>query len=605
MGANLFPDKQTASFRVWAPDASQVTLRLWPDQAANHQDLPLSQDVANATYFSADISGVTPGTQYRFLLTNNHVGPDNPGGVFERLDPYARAIISADAASPGVVIDPAGTFSPFTPPSFENFLIYQLHIGSFAGLHDAFASGEIYQTATFRDIVDKLDYIRSMNFNAVQFLPATSYAFHRDEGYAPKNFFAPELDYGQPEDLRFLVEQCHQRGLAVIFDVVYNHAVAQDAENRLLQFDGNTVHNGRGIYFSLFDNFGPVPDFDRAAVRAFFLDNARMCFREYHIDGLRFDSAHAIRGQSDGFGISSALQELIGELAREFPDKFLIAEYDNPTYALQTYAFDAAWQMGVADNFLEIINAGSLADLQQLILYSGYPTAFSPVRFLLGSHDQIYAAYQQDSAGQIVTQKPYNRYFVEREGGVIVGRDNWTARAKARLGWALNVTAPGTPMLFMGTEVHHHGYWNPAPDVYGDHRFDWDLTRDAIGTQMRTLVGDINQVRWDNPALRSAGEPLFTHFDAQNRVLAFKRFNDQGNVLLTVVNISENQWDTPDYGVSLAGDDGSWEEIFNSQSPQYGGWNNSGNYLAYPAADPTGHIFIRLPKWSVLVFRKQ
>jgi 1,4-alpha-glucan branching enzyme len=413
-------------------------------------------------------------------------------------------------------------------------------------------------------------------------------------------FFAPEFDYGGSSDLRALVDQCHGKGLAVIFDVVYNHVVEADAEDRLLVFDGNTESNGRGIYFSTFDNFGPVPNFDKSAVRDFFVDNARQCFREYDADGLRFDSAHAIHGQAGG---PAALQNIVGRIAQEFPDKFLIAEYDNPQYSLQTFAFAAAWQMGVADQFIDLLRAGTVFDLKAFIERWGYPRAFSPVRFLLGSHDQIYAKYTSKD-GRIVPDKPFNRYFVERVGGVMVGRNDWIARAKARMGWSLNVSMPGTPMLFMGSEVDHYGYWNPDTDAYGDHRFNWDLARDAIGDSMRNLVRDINRVRTSNPALRGEAGPLFTHLDAQNRVLAFKRFDFAGNVLLAVVNASDNQWDTAIYGVSLDGDMGTWQEIFNSQSPQYGGWNDLGNFLAFPKVRNDGRIYIRLPKWSVLIFRR-
>lgn len=59
--------------------------------------------------------------------------------------------------------------------------------------------------------------------------------------------------------------------------------VASDADDRLLCFDGNVENNNRGIYFSTFDNFGPVPNFDKSAVRDFFVDNARMLFREYNM----------------------------------------------------------------------------------------------------------------------------------------------------------------------------------------------------------------------------------------------------------------------------------------------------------------------------------
>jgi 1,4-alpha-glucan branching enzyme len=120
---------------------------------------------------------------------------------------------------------------------------------------------------------------------------------------------------------------------------------------------------------------------------------------------------------------------------------------------------------------------------------------------------------------------------------------------------------------------------------------------------MNNLVTDANRLRNDHPALRS-DNLLVTHRDFQNRVLGFKRWNDQGDVLLVVLNMSANQWDDPIYAVSLAGDGGHWEEVFNSQAPQYGGWNDSGNFLA-GLDGGSGWIRIRVPKWSVLIFRKR
>jgi 1,4-alpha-glucan branching enzyme len=167
------------------------------------------------------------------------------------------------------------------------------------------------------------------------------------------------------------------------------------------------------------------------------------------------------------------------------------------------------------------------------------------------------------------------------------------------MGWALNAAIPGTPMMFMGTEIHHYGYWNPELDDFGDFRFDWSIAGDATGLAMRNLVADANNVRWNNPALRSDDVPAQPHFDSTNNVLAFVR----GNVL-TVVNLSDNQWDQAQYGVNLGGLQGTWTEIFNSQSPQYGGWNDSGNFAAQLAVQADGRIYIRLPKWSVLMFRQ-
>jgi 1,4-alpha-glucan branching enzyme len=196
-----------------------------------------------------------------------------------------------------------------------------------------------------------------------------------------------------------------------------------------------------------------------------------------------------------------------------------------------------------------------------------------------------------------------NRYFVERIGGAVTGRENWYARAQARLGWALNVAMPCTPLLFMGGECHHYGYWNPTNDPYGDHRFDWSIAGDTIGWEMRTLVSDINALRWNHPALRSDLPPLFPHRDLQNHVLAFLRLHPNGEKILAVVNLGDQQWNEPVYGVHLAGMDNAWSEIFNSQAPQYGGWPNSGNGSATLYVGGDGLLSIRLPQWSVLLFR--
>ncbi len=114
----------------------------------------------------------------------------------------------------------------------------------------------------------------------------------------------------------------------------------------------------------------------------------------------------------------------------------------------------------------------------------------------------------------------------------------------------------------------------------------------------------MNAVRWANPALRCDNGPDFPHVDLRNGVLGFRRWDNGGNVVLVVLNLSDNQWDDPVYGVNIGYPGDHWVEIFNSQAPQYGGWVDSGNYLADLRVDHAGKIAIRLPKWSVLMFRK-
>lgn len=94
-----------------------------------------------------------------------------------------------------------------------------------------------------------------------------------------------------------------------------------------------------------------------------------------------------------------------------------------------------------------------------------------------------------------------------------------------------------------------------------------------------------------------------THVDRQNGVVAFKRFNNEGDVLLVLVNASDGQWGSNDYGVSLGGDSGRWREIFNSQAPLYGGVNTVGNPGDSIGANG-GELWLNVPSWSTLVFQK-
>jgi 1,4-alpha-glucan branching enzyme len=119
---------------------------------------------------------------------------------------------------------------------------------------------------------------------------------------------------------------------------------------------------------------------------------------------------------------------------------------------------------------------------------------------------------------------------------------------KRVLAWALNVASKGTPMLFMGSECHLEGYWHDGLDLNGDHRFDWSIAGDPIGMSMRRLVQAANQTRWDHPALRNGGLEV-TQRDPTG-VIAFKRWNSDGDVVLIVVNASDTNHTGKSYGVA-------------------------------------------------------
>lgn len=581
-------------FRVWAPHADHVRVLIQDGPYWEQGDEIFAQDLQRTgDYWSATVAGVAAWKLYRFEITNG-------SAILQRLDPAARDVLSSDltrtdpSSRNGSVIlgDDLLAWSAFDTPRFENFLIYELHVGSFAGRNDEFAK----PWATFGDIESKLGYIRELGCNCIELMPVSEYAHDRSWGYNPASYFAPESSYGSPYALAHFVDSAHRHGLAVIFDVVYNHAGPDD--NALYEFDGHT-HEG-GIYFEggQATDWGRGPAWWKREVQDYFERNACMYFDRYHADGLRFDVTTQINGNH--------LELVMERLRQQFPTKYFIAEHlpDHP-WIIDTGRFCATWH---ADTHHECQRAlagrDSLERVKSFLGWDGYEHAWNLVKYALGSHDDIGDLENGDAEGGLSNWDRRHRHFVDLFGG----RDSSLARSKCRLAWALTVAMPGTPMIFMGSEclmASPHaswGYWHDGSDLRGEHRFDWSIAGDALGMQMRRLVAAANQVRWANPALR-ADSLTIPHEDRLNQVIGFLRELDD-NVILSVVNLGERSFHDHEYGVATGERRGRWTQILCTQDAEFGGWENAGNAYYEPWTQDDGRIYINLPHWSVVMFRR-
>ena len=588
-------------FRVWAPNAKVVHV---VGEFNNWTEGVNALAKTNDGYWEGIVSNALVGQKYKYLIF------DNNDRSHPRIDLAARDTLHSGIqdldhpdSNAGIILDTSYNWAEFDTPKFEDFIIYQLHVGTFAGYNDDF-SEEVRNSnniAKIKYVIPKLNYIKELGFDAIELLPIQEYRGDRSWGYNPSFFFAPESAYGMPHEYRHFVNEAHKVGLAVIFDVVFNHVAIKD--NPFWDFD---VIPEEGVYLSGFDTpWGRSPAFWRQEVKDFFLENAKMYFEEYKADGLRFDATRWIefnRGfGSDGWDFMQYLTHLIKEA---YPDKYLIAEHlpDHDT-AINSAGFSATWFARAHHEFQRAAQGfDSVNKLKNLMgkdfgFGQNYPNQWNLVKYLLGSHDDC----GDDKGGTTIEKDDWeqHRYFTEFFGG----RGNWYARAKARLGWALNVAIPGTPMMFMGAECHHWGYWHDAKDQYGDHRFDWSIAGDRIGLPMRRMVTDVNWARWKNPSLRSETFAI-VHEDYDNNVLGFKRWVPEGdNVVLVVVNASDNDFDNFSYGLNTGGQEGQWTQIFCSQDAAYDGWDGAGNAYYEPWTQNDERIFINLPKWSVIMMR--
>jgi 1,4-alpha-glucan branching enzyme len=538
-----------------------------------------------------EVAGVRAGDEYLFVIDNRGGSEHNAGGRgLRRIDPYARA--ARGSAGNAVVVDVAGELvtsgladDSFVTPASADWLIYQVHVGSFVGGGDGIDTGAT-GTGTFAQFERKLGYIRSLGFNAIALLPVQENPGDGNEGYGPSHLFAPESSFGSPLDLRRLVRAAHDAGLAVLFDVVWNHL--SDFDNRLWDFDGMTRDGG--IFFEDGERspWGPRLAFWKREVREMIVANARAWFEEYHVDGLRIDAADEI---------SRDLLAAVVEMVRAEPsrrNKLLIAEWSGGDEAswnalVDDLGFDRVWSLadpyyfhGAVDDANDVRHR-----TEQLAAVVDLPSAAARIRYLLGSHDDSHDNQDGERAG--------HRHFIELVGG----RDNADARAKARMGWALCVSLPGTPMCFMGTECHQPGYWHPRPDnnpLHGDHRFDWTLCHDALGTHMRALVVAVNHLRWQQPALRGKELHPF-HVDHDNGVLAFIRPGAGSGTVLAIVNASGTAWPDGGYRVPVPGDAAAWRVIVDSQAAEFGGVG----FTHQDTVASDGGISVSVPPWSVVL----
>jgi 1,4-alpha-glucan branching enzyme len=419
-------------FRVWAPDARRVEVRLEP-RTGSPRRVPLI-DVGDGMR-EARVADVRAGDRYTFFVDGAGPFPDpasrsQPDGVH----------------GPSEIVDPAAfTWSDagWRGVRLEDLVLYELHVGTFT------------RAGTFAAAAERLPILRDLGVTAIELMPLGDFPGRRNWGYDPAALFAPARCYGTPDDLRALVDVAHRLGLGVHLDVVYNHFGPAGAYAPTFSRHFLTARHrspwGEGI------------DLDgehSRRVRDFFIENALAWVHEYHLDGLRLDATHAFADD----GRRHFLAELTARVHAAVGDRevVVIAEDDRNLADLVRaesaggMGFDAVWaddfhhQMrrlltGDSEGVLEDFS-GTVADLATTIrrgwFFTGQqsrrrarprgsdPQGIPPPRFVvcLQNHDQI-----------------GNRAMGDRLTDAI---DLATSRAAS----ALLLCVPQTPLLFMGQE---------------------------------------------------------------------------------------------------------------------------------------------------------
>ncbi len=282
LGALLL-DGSTVRFRVWAPYAQAMAVRLMDDA---REPIPMSQH--DLGYYEVTVGHLKPGTLYRYVLN----------GQNERPDPASRSQPHG-VHGPSMVFDPTSfhwSDQQWTGVPMNRLIIYELHVGTFT------------KEGTFESVIPYLTYLRDeLGVTAIELMPVAQCPGSRNWGYDGVYPFAPQSNYGGADGLKQLVNACHARGLAVILDVVYNHLGPEG--NYLEDFGPYFTDRYRTPWGRAINYDGPDSD----EVRHYVISNALYWVTEYHIDALRLDAIHGIYD----FSARHILHELTAAVHRE------------------------------------------------------------------------------------------------------------------------------------------------------------------------------------------------------------------------------------------------------------------------------------------------
>jgi maltooligosyltrehalose trehalohydrolase len=344
-------------------------------------------------------------------------------------------------------VDDAGAFR-WTDGGWRGFrladaVLYELHVGTFS------------PEGTFAGVVDRLDHLTDLGVNAIELMPVATFPGRRGWGYDGALLGAVHHAYGDPDDLRRLVDACHARRIAVVLDVVYNHL--GPTGNHLGSFGPYFTDRYPTPWGQAVNLDGPGSD----EVRRFFIDNALQWVTDFHVDGLRLDAVHALR---DGSAVHF-LEQLAAEVhdAADQQDRtvWVIAESDlnDPRLVRPVdtggYGLDAAW----SDDFHHALHV-ALTDE-----HGGYYADFqgwSDVARCLEEvwvHAGTYVPSRQRRHGRPAGDVPRTRFLGYSQNHDQVGNrargerlGHLVDRRRAEAAAAVVLTAPFVPMLFQGEE---------------------------------------------------------------------------------------------------------------------------------------------------------
>ncbi len=529
--------KHEYTFRVWAPNAKAVSLV--SDFTDWSKGLPLTavdSGIFELVYISDTPIEKMP---YKYRIIGNN-------GVFLKGDPYARFSRGLDDGASLIFTsnnykwsDAAWrryrkrTFNESKNALSTPINIYEVHIGSFARKED----GSVYSYREMADIL--VPYVKNMGYTHVEFLPLQEHPFGGSWGYQVCGFYAPTSRYGDPDDLKFLIDSFHRVGIGVIMDWVPAH-FPKDAWG-LYEFDGAPLYEYQGYDRMESRSWGTrFFDLGREQVQSFLISNALYWLREFHIDGLRVDAVASmlyldydrlpgewfpnVYGDNTNLEAVAFFKKLNTAINAEFPDVLMIAEesgsYGGITKPVQEggLGFTLKWNMGWANDFYDYVSADPVyRRYKHQALNFPLMYAFSEKYCMPISHDEVVHG---------------KKSFIDKMFG---SYEDKFLQARASL--LLMMTYPGKKLLFMGSEYAQFREWN-----YDD-SLEWFMLDYPSHKYFRDYVISLNSFYLAHEELwaddfTSAGFGWIYADEADRNLVAYKRYKKNGEFLTIAISFS-------------------------------------------------------------------
>lgn len=568
------PESGATVFRVWAPNATSVHVagefNGWSTSAT-----PLTNVTGT---WQGRVAGAGHGDEYKYYIQNN--------GSHWRTDPHGRRLTSSVGNS--VVWAPsryawgdAGWVTPF----FEDMILYELHVGTFSGEGDG-ASGH---PSTFSDAVDRhLDHLVELGVNVVELMPLTEFAGDLSWGYNPASQYAIETAYGDPDELKRLVDRCHRAGIAVILDVVYNHMGASDLAGNVLDYDGGEIY-----FYPVGNGFrdtpwGPRPDFGIREVRDYLGQTVRYWLEEYHMDGFRLDGTAFVDVNTDGWRLLRDVKEITDTISQK---AVVTAEHlpNNPAVTTSISSggagLDSQWNDAFHDSLRDALNAAGFGDPDMNRLASGMNHfAFGGVKAInyIESHDEVAVHGRAVEAAD--SSNPHSEW----------------AYGRGKLAYGLVMFTAGMPMLLQGQEWMEDRRFGDATQ----HRIQWSY-KQRYGDYF-LACRDMTWLRRRAPALRADSSQNVFHVNDGANVVAWHRWRGSGEDLVIIASLNNNDLVNYCLGMPL---NGPWIELLNTDAAVYGGRNHGNGGTVTAGGGPLHGLpfstCLTIPRMGLVVLGRQ